>query len=183
MIETKLRIGQLASLLGIATSALRYYEEAGLLGPGERSESGYRLFGPEAFGRVQFIQRAKALGLSLEEIRRLVDGPHADSEGERDALRHVVAHKIAETRSRIQELETLDSELQALYTRLIRQPGPDCGHLGDCACWLPNKEEVIVMTEEVSGCAGCACDCVCAEGEPCDCTDCSCAKVSPASAS
>ena len=183
MIETKLRIGQLASLLGIATSALRYYEEAGLLGPGERSESGYRLFGPEAFGRVQFIQRAKALGLSLEEIRRLVDRPHADSAGERDALRHVVAHKIAETRSRIQELETLDSELQALYTRLIRQPGPDCGHLGDCACWLPNKEEVIVMTEEVSGCAGCACDCVCAEGEPCDCTDCSCAKVSPASAS
>jgi MerR family Zn(II)-responsive transcriptional regulator of zntA len=174
---SKVRIGQLASLLGIATSAIRYYEESSLLGPGERTEAGYRLFGPEAFGRVQFIQRAKALGLSLEEIRRLVDGPHTDSERERDALRHVVAHKIAETTSRIKELETLSVELEALYTRLLRQPAPDCGHLGDCGCWLPTREEVMVMTDEIASCDGCAADCGCAEGEPCDCSDCSCAKV------
>ena len=108
-----------------------------------------------------------------------MDGPHADSERERDALRHVVAHKIAETTSRIKELETLSAELEGLYTRLLRQPAPDCGHLGDCGCWLPTREEVMVMSEEIASCDGCASDCVCAEGEPCDCSDCSCAKVSP----
>jgi MerR family transcriptional regulator, copper efflux regulator len=173
----KFKIGQLASQAGIASSALRYYETAGLLGPGERTEAGYRLYEPEALGRLQFIQRAKALGLSLGEIRRLVDGPHSDSESERQALRHVVAHKIAETRSRIGELQFLDTELQELYTRMIRQPGPTCGHLGDCACWLPTQEEVSLMTQEIACCEEpCCAECACEDGKPCDCTDCACSK-------
>jgi len=172
----KLRIGQLAGQVEMAASALRYYEAEGLL-TGERTESGYRLYGPESVGRVQFIQRAKALGLSLDEIKRLVRGPHADSQSERDALRHVVAHKIAETRARIDDLQRLDDELQGLYTRLIRGPGPECGHLGDCACWLPTEEEVRVMAEEVACCGQLCCpDCACATGKPCDCADCRCSK-------
>ena len=174
---TKLRIGQLADRVGMATSALRYYEEAGLLGPGERTESGYRLYGPEALGRVEFIQRAKALGLRLEEIRRLVDGPHADSQAERHALRHLVAHKIAETGSRMEELRRLESELRGLYTRLVRDPGPDCGHVGDCACWLPTTEEVKRMTQEIACCEQACCpECSCTQGEACDCKDCACSN-------
>jgi DNA-binding transcriptional MerR regulator len=174
----KLRIGQLAARVGVATSALRYYEDAGLLGPGERTDSGYRLYGIEALGRLEFIRRAKALGLRLDEIRRLVDGPHADSDAERQALRHLVAHKIAETRSRTEELQRLDSELRELYTRLLRTPGPECGHVGDCACWLPTKEEVIRMTQEVACCQQACCpDCSCTKGEPCDCSGCACSTL------
>lgn len=73
VIATRYRIGQLAGIAGVSPSALRFYEEAGLLQPGERSEAGYRLYGPEAAGRLQFIRRAQGLGLTLGEIHRLLD--------------------------------------------------------------------------------------------------------------
>src|ERR671939_410630 len=107
MASAAIRIGGLAKLARGSTSALRYYEEAGLLGPAARTEAGYRIYGPEAAGRLQFVQRAKALGLSLEEVRQLLATPPADVAVERDRLRHVVAHKLAETRARIAELHTL----------------------------------------------------------------------------
>lgn len=61
-------IGELARRSGVAASALRFYEEAGLLTSG-RSESGRRQFARNALRRVAFIRAAQAVGLSLEEIR------------------------------------------------------------------------------------------------------------------
>ena len=166
-----MRIGELASATGVAPSALRYYEEAGLLEAAARTESGYRIYEPAALGRVQFIQRAQALGLSVREIRRLVHSPRVDGADERRALRHVVAHKLAETKSRVGELQRLRKELEALYVRLNRVPGPDCGHVGDCGCWLPTEEEVLKMAAEVAATEACTC-CGCTE-PGCDC-GCSC---------
>lgn len=175
MDSAKLRVGQLASAVGLAPSALRYYEEQGLLGAGVRTQAGYRLYGSEAIGRVQFIQRAKALGLSLEEIRQLVHSRQADSIAERAAVRHVIAHKIVATRARISELRALETELEALYLRLLKSPVDACGHIGDCACWLPNEEEVKMMADEVECCGQLCCpDCSCSKGQPCDCPDCPC---------
>jgi len=175
MVIEKLRIGQLAAEVGIATSAIRYYEEEGLIGPGQRTAAGYRLYGPEAVGRVQFIQRAKALGLSLGEIRQLVLSRHLDTATERVAVRHLVAHKIAATQARVAELESLKAELEALYVRLLKPPSVACGHIGDCACWLPTEEEVMIMTQEIACCGQLCCPkCSCTAGQPCDCSECPC---------
>lgn len=152
-----LRIGELAKRARVAASALRYYEAEGLLGRTSRSEAGYRLYEPAVLGRVEFIQRAKSLGLPLAQIHKLIESPQADVAAGRQALRHLVAHKLAETRQRVAELETLSRELQALHVRLQRAPGPDCGHVGDCACWLPNEEEVNVMKKEVNATEACTC--------------------------
>jgi MerR family transcriptional regulator, copper efflux regulator len=157
-----MRIGELARRAGVATSALRYYEQSGLLPPADRTEGGYRLYGPEAVGRLGFIRRAQALGLSIREIRRLVEVPRAGNDVERAAVRHVVAHKVAEADRRLRELAALRSDLEALYVRLLRAPGPDCGHVGDCACWLPTEEEVRAMATDVQSAVDCGC---------CGCTD------------
>lgn len=117
-----IRIGELAKRAGVSTSALRYYEEAGLLRPAERTQAGYRAYSPEAVGRLQFVQRAKAIGLTLIEVRQLVLSPQADAGVDRDRVRHLVAHKIAQTRGRIAELEALKRELELLYVRLTRAP-------------------------------------------------------------
>ena len=69
---TTLTIGQLAKRVGLRTSALRYYEEQGLLTPIGRTESGYRLYVPEAEQTLRFIQRAQRLGFSLADIRVLL---------------------------------------------------------------------------------------------------------------
>ncbi len=95
-----MRIGELARLVGVSTSALRYYERAGLVEPPDRSPGGYRIFGQAASDRLRFVQRGKALGVSERQVRELVASPHADVGAERDRVRHLVAHKLAETRRR-----------------------------------------------------------------------------------
>ena len=69
-----LTIGQLAKRAGLRPSALRYYEEQGLLKPVGRTASGYRLYNSEAEQSLKFIQRAQRLGLALADIRKLLDG-------------------------------------------------------------------------------------------------------------
>ncbi|HLL10350.1 MAG TPA: redox-sensitive transcriptional activator SoxR [Rubrivivax sp.] len=60
-------IGQLAQRAGVAASALRFYEERGLLGS-RRSEGGHRLYTRGTLRRVAFIRAAQAVGLSLDQI-------------------------------------------------------------------------------------------------------------------
>ena len=67
--QTKMKIGELAKRTGFSTKAIRYYELLGLLAEPERTESGYRLYGPEDVERLEFIEKAKRLGFSLEDIR------------------------------------------------------------------------------------------------------------------
>lgn len=172
-----MRIGELASRTGLATSALRYYEAVGLLTSASRSESGYRLFGEESLGRLDFVRRAQALGLSVREIRELIDSHGATAAEERGRLRHAVAHKLAETDRRLSELHALRGELEGLYVRLRRAPSPECGHVGDCGCWLPTDEEVKAMANEVACCGQLCCpNCACVEGKPCDCPECPCSQ-------
>jgi DNA-binding transcriptional MerR regulator len=66
------RIGDLAALSGATRRALRLYEARGLLGPPERSESGYRLYGTRELVRALRIRRLRDLGMSLEQIAGVV---------------------------------------------------------------------------------------------------------------
>lgn len=68
----QLKIGQLAGTTGFTTRTIRYYESLGLLQPPGRSESGYRLYSSGDVERLEFIKKAKRLGLSLEEIRDIL---------------------------------------------------------------------------------------------------------------
>lgn len=67
-----LRVAELADRAGVAASTVRFYERAGLLSPARRAENGYRLFDESALEELAFIQRAKAIGMSLEDIAGLV---------------------------------------------------------------------------------------------------------------
>jgi len=67
------KIGQLAGETGLTVRTLRHYDEIGLLTPSERSDSGYRLYGPEDIARLQQIVSLKELGFSLEKIKVLLD--------------------------------------------------------------------------------------------------------------
>ncbi|MBE2222958.1 MAG: MerR family transcriptional regulator [Anaerolineae bacterium] len=67
-----LTIGQLAKQVNVRTSTLRFYEKEGLLQPNGRSDSGYRLYHPDASQTVHLIQRAQRLGFSLADIRPLL---------------------------------------------------------------------------------------------------------------
>lgn len=70
----KLTIGQAAKQAGVRTSAIRFYEEKGLLTPAERNESGYRLYDAKVAEELRLIQRGQQLGFSLSDIRTLLQG-------------------------------------------------------------------------------------------------------------
>ncbi|MBB1512095.1 heavy metal-responsive transcriptional regulator [Tessaracoccus sp. MC1627] len=66
-------IGELAEKAGTRPSTLRYYEERGLLPPAVRTASGYRSYDDGAVQRLQFIDRARAAGLTLAQIAKILD--------------------------------------------------------------------------------------------------------------
>ncbi len=62
-----LTIGEVARRAGIATSALRFYEDAGLI-RSQRTPAGHRRYRADVLRRVSFIRTAQRVGLSLDEI-------------------------------------------------------------------------------------------------------------------
>jgi DNA-binding transcriptional MerR regulator len=72
------QVNEVARITGVTVRALHHYDEIGLLVPSLRSPAGYRLYTDEDLLRLQQILIGRTLGLSLEEIRRLVDDPAID---------------------------------------------------------------------------------------------------------
>ena len=129
-LPSKLTIGEVASRSGVRTSALRYYEERGLISS-ERTTGGQRRYARETLRRVAVIRAAQVLGLSLEEIRTaLGELPQARTPDERDWER------LSQTWR-----GTLDSriaELEALRDRLSGCIGCGCLSLERCALFNPD---------------------------------------------
>src|SRR5262249_44707618 len=69
-------IGEAARRLGLNASALRYYDERGLVRPAER-RCGRRLYRPGELRRIAFIQMAQRLGLGLDVAGAVLDAPSA----------------------------------------------------------------------------------------------------------
>ena len=110
---TGLTIGQLAARSGVSADTLRYYEKLGLLGPGERTAAGYRLYDRKAERVLRFIRGAKDLGFTLEEIRRLLTLKASDTATCADVLA-TAERKIAEAEARIRELQAVKRVLEDL---------------------------------------------------------------------
>ena len=64
-------IGEVCAQTGLSARTIRYYEELGLLPGVRRRAAGRRIYGPDEIERLRFIQRLKAFGLSLAEVKEL----------------------------------------------------------------------------------------------------------------
>jgi len=71
--DNGLRVGMVAKAAGVGVQTLHYYERLGLLRRPQRSAANYRLYSPDAIRRVQFIKKAQAIGLTLEETKQILD--------------------------------------------------------------------------------------------------------------
>lgn len=69
----RVMIGEAAERAGMSAKAIRLYEQRGLLEPAPRTDAGYRTYGPEDLAVLTFIRQAKATGLRLDEIGRIID--------------------------------------------------------------------------------------------------------------
>lgn len=106
-------VGKLAKRTGVAVETLRYYERRGLLPQAERTESGYRLFRPEAVQRLRFIRRAQALGFSLDEIAELLSLSE-DPQRSAAAVKQLTRTKLEDIEARIRDLQRMQRALAQL---------------------------------------------------------------------
>jgi DNA-binding transcriptional MerR regulator len=68
-----LKVGAVAKAAGVGVQTLHYYERLGLLPKPQRSTANYRLYSSDAIRRVQFIKKAQAIGMTLEETKQILD--------------------------------------------------------------------------------------------------------------
>lgn len=110
-------IGELSRQMNVPVPTIRYYERLGLLNPPLRTESGYRVYSEEAKERLQFIQQAKGFGLSLDEIKKLID---IRTKGNLPcaSLKVMVKRHLDELDRHIQEMIAFRKELASRYEKI-----------------------------------------------------------------
>jgi MerR family redox-sensitive transcriptional activator SoxR len=105
-----LAISDVARVFGLRTSAIRYYEQIGLLATPPR-KSGQRRYDETALFRLAVIQRAQEVGFTLEEIRKLFFGfPPGTPPPKR--WRELSRRKLTELRERINRLKLMETVLK-----------------------------------------------------------------------
>lgn len=106
-------IGDIAKKFGLNPKTIRYYESIGVLPRATRTESGYRVFSLEIVERIEFILKAKTLGLTLEEIKEIIS-LYEKGEAPCECTRDFFKNKILEIDDKIAALTALKEKLARL---------------------------------------------------------------------
>ena len=131
----QLSIGVVADRTGLATSAIRFYEEQGLV-RAERNSAGHRRFRRSAIRRLSFILIAQKLGYRLDEIKAQLDWLPMDA-APTDAQWEELARRFRT------ELDDRIAGLQVLRDKLDGCIG--CGCLSLDRCQLYNAEDRVAI--------------------------------------
>lgn len=123
-------IGEVAERSGRAASSLRYYEQIGLI-PLPTRVNGRRHYGPDVFRTLAVIETAQRAGLSLDEIRLLLDAAPGDKAAI-ERLREVAERKLPELRATIERA-------QLVHRWLEDAARCDCPSLEDCPLFEPTR--------------------------------------------
>lgn len=130
------RVAELAAELGVKPKTVRYYAEIGLLPAPRRSPAGYRLYGHRDRESLRFILKAKAVGLSLDEIRAIVE---LKKSGVRPCA-HVMTlidAKLDDVQRQMEALEAYRLELRAM-----RLQATASGRDEDVVCGIIERHEI-----------------------------------------
>jgi len=131
LLRTPLSIGELAERSGVSVSALRFYEQRGLI-HSTRSAGNQRRYARDTLRRVAFIRAAQEVGIALEQIRVALDAlPDRRSPSRSDWKRLSQVWRA--------ELDHKIAQLCLLRDRLDGCIG--CGCLSLTACRLYNRED------------------------------------------
>jgi len=139
-----MRIGELARASGYSDKTLRYYEQIGLLRPKARTHAGYRVYGRDATERLRFVKNAQSLGLSLNDIIKILDITDSGSAPCGHMLT-VVDEQLAQISSQMERLESMRKELSKLRAKVAREvksgssnAAQGCRCVGEIAPRLPH---------------------------------------------
>jgi MerR family mercuric resistance operon transcriptional regulator len=106
--------GKLATQTGCNIETIRYYEATGLLPAPARNASGYRIYDADHLRRLNFIQRARALGFSSEQIHELLDLSAPGEDHTRGAVKSITETHIKAIADKIRDLQRIKRRLSQI---------------------------------------------------------------------
>lgn len=133
-------IGQLSARTGVKVPTIRYYEQAGLMPPAQRSAGNQRRYDADGLARLGFIRHARDLGFSLEAISALIALQDQPDQSCRQAG-DIAQAQLIQVRAKLRQLQALEQELARIAQGCTGQ-----GPVGDCT--------VLSALADHSQCAG-----------------------------
>jgi MerR family redox-sensitive transcriptional activator SoxR len=129
-----LLIGEVARRAGVSTSALRYYEKAGLLAPPSRVAK-RRIYDAKVLGRIRVILLALDAGFTVKETKTFLSGfPTTTTPAER--WRALAAKKLAELAAQMTRLTQMQSILRDSFRC-------QCMRMEDCEKYMPPTQRIL----------------------------------------
>lgn len=141
-----LSIGEVARKTGIRTSAIRYYEEAGIL-PTPARVSGRRSYGTADVRRIDVLRFAQQAGFTLEEIKTLFNGFGSASP--------MSARWQSLAKAKLGELDLLAKRIQRMRRAL--EVGLKCGCVRVEDCSLSPEDIPEPQSRRTKAAKGCSC--------------------------
>lgn len=129
-------IGRVCEETGVSARTVRYYEELGLLPGVRRRSGGRRVYGDDEVERLRFIQRLKAMGLSLQEVADLnaVYAINGSTNAMLERLRELLRGHLDDIDEKLETLSRLRDEMSRYLThvegRIARKASPRPGRNG-----------------------------------------------------
>lgn len=139
--QAGMTIGKLAKRAGVSMDAIRHYEEQGVLLPAEKTEAGYRLYGASSLRRLDFIKHAQSCGMTLAEIRQLLD-LKADDRSCCSDVRGLAIRKKLQLEQKIKTMTAMSRALSELIEICTAEDRPldDCPILAALESSLTNQQ-------------------------------------------
>ncbi len=120
-----MNIGELAKSSGVNAKLIRHYESIGLIPKASRSGSGYRVYSESDIQFLRFIKRARSLGFSMKEIKKLIGLWRNKSRASKEVKALALTH-IQGLESKIEEMQEMVSSLRVLARNCHGDDRPDC---------------------------------------------------------
>ena len=141
-----LPIGVVARRAGLAVSAVRYYEEVGLLDPVGRSDGGHRVYPESAIDVLTLVRHCRDFGFSIDDTRALLSLAD-DSKGDCQDARDIAKAHLNVVRAKLSEL----SQLERALSRFVRDCEQECagGPAAQCRIFKDLRE---VKAEAAGSC-------------------------------
>lgn len=136
---TTMRIGVLAEKCGVTAKTIRYYEQCGLLAPAPRTPAGYRDYSGEAITRLLFIRDAQAAGLSLAEVRSILN-LRDSGDAPCEHVTALIAQHLRHIDQRLEDLRKARRTLRNLAQRAAATDPYACDEHAICTILSPASD-------------------------------------------
>ncbi|MBX3019722.1 MAG: Cu(I)-responsive transcriptional regulator [Bdellovibrionaceae bacterium] len=127
-----MNIGEAAKASGINAKLIRHYESIGIIPKAGRSDAGYRVYSDTDVHILSFVRRARSLGFSMKEIKKLV-GLWRNRSRASSAVKALAQAHVKALETKIKELESMRDTLRHLARNCHGDSRPDCPILKDLA--------------------------------------------------